>query len=160
MARISEPGDESRQYWCGPNDGGIKRGDRAETGDNEARPTDGVGPGGSGVSGGESGSSQGFPTADPSSEGAIDGGTGSSRIRGLDDEPESIATSEDLADLTIKPATDASLGLTDIEGVPADDWAADTGPTHSAEEGDFLAWDQLDSKTPKETTKPTTRRQR
>ena len=25
---------------CGPNDGGIKRGDREETGDNEARPSE------------------------------------------------------------------------------------------------------------------------
>ena len=27
------------KQWCGPNDGGIKRGDRASTGDEQARPT-------------------------------------------------------------------------------------------------------------------------
>lgn len=30
--------------WLGPNDGGIKRGDREDTGDNEARPSETGGP--------------------------------------------------------------------------------------------------------------------
>jgi len=139
--RISEPG-ESTRYWCGPNDGGIKRGDRAETGDNEARPTDGTGPGGSGVYGGGSG----FPTADPSSEGTADG-TGSARISAEDDEPLS---NSDLDDLEVLPADDGSLGLTDVGNRPAEDWAADTGPTHTAEEEDRLGWDPLKSKMPRQ----------
>lgn len=89
--------------WCGPNDGGIKRGDSAETGDEEAGPTAGAEP---------------------------------------EDDTESLGDT-DLDDLTVLNADDPSLGLTDIGGVPADDWAADTGPTHSAEEKSHLVWDQL-----------------
>jgi hypothetical protein len=60
--------------WCGQNDGGIKRGDRADTGDEKAQPTKGVGRDGSGVRGGandedDQGGSSGHPTADPSSQG-------------------------------------------------------------------------------------------
>jgi len=65
------PGAEEdwiRYIWCGPNDGGIKRGDRADTGDEEANPTEGVDEGGSGSWGGNSGQ----PTGDSSSLG---GGT-------------------------------------------------------------------------------------
>ena len=36
---------------------------------------------------------------------------------------------------TMEP-TDGRLGLTNIGNVPADDWAADTGPTRDAEEGE------------------------
>lgn len=104
--RFSDPNDE-RTYWCDANDGGIKRGDSAETGDEEARPTAGAEP---------------------------------------EDETESLdQTDEDLDELTVLPASDGSLGLTDIGDVPADDWAADTGPTHSAEEEDRVKWDQLRS---------------
>jgi len=91
--------------WCGPNDGGIKRGDSAETGDEEARPT------GSALSDNETGALEG-----------------------------------DLGDLSVRDADDPSLGLTDIGPVPPEDWAANTGPTHSAEERDRVAWDQLKSK--------------
>jgi hypothetical protein len=88
-----------RAYWCGPNDGGIKRGDSAETGDEEAAPTEGAEP---------------------------------------DDQTDLLAQA-DLDDLTVLDAEDPTLGLTDIGGVPADDWAANTGPTHSAEEKDRLS---------------------
>jgi hypothetical protein len=40
----------------------------------------------------------------------------------------------DLEDLTVMDADDPDLGLTDIGDVPAEDWAADTGPTRSNEE--------------------------
>ena len=36
-------------------------------------------------------------------------------------------------DLTVKDATDPDLGLTGIGDVPAQDWAADTGPTRTGE---------------------------
>jgi hypothetical protein len=101
----SDP-DDARAYWCGPNDGGIKRGDRADTGDDEAQPTAGAEP---------------------------------------EDETEALDQT-DLDDLTVLPASDGALGLTDIGDVPPEDWAADTGPTHSAEEQDRVAWDQLRSK--------------
>ena len=129
--------------WCGPNDGGIKRGDRADTGDNQARPNDGTGPWGSGVGGGEGRDSQGFPTADPSSEGARSG-TGSSVGLASNDEEDSLGSS-DLDDLDVRDASDPSLGLTDIGAVPPKDWAANTGPTRSAEEKDRVRWDQLKS---------------
>lgn len=98
------------------NDGGIKRGDSAETGDEEARPQDGVGPGGSGVRGGEKGEA-GAPTFDPSSLEEVSG--------------DSHWGTEDVEDLTVKPMTDASLGLTNVPGHPPEDWAADTGPTRT-----------------------------
>jgi hypothetical protein len=91
--RFRDPDDSQPGFWCGPNDGGIERGDSADTGDEEAGPTDGA-----------------------------------------------------LDDLTVLDADDPSLGLTDIGDVPPEDWAADTGPTHSAEEKNRIAWDQLKSK--------------
>lgn len=39
-----------------------------------------------------------------------------------------------LDELTVMDADDPDLGLTDIGDVPAEDWAADTGPTRSNEE--------------------------
>jgi hypothetical protein len=41
--------------------------------------------------------------------------------------------SEDLEDLTIVSAEDASLGLTNVGEKGPDDWAADTGPTSTNE---------------------------
>jgi hypothetical protein len=104
--RFRDPDDFQPGFWCGPNDGGIKRGDSAETGGEEAGPTDGAGP---------------------------------------EDETE-LLHQADLDDLTVLDADDPSLGLTDIGDVPPEDWAADTGPTHSAEEKNRVAWDQLKSK--------------
>jgi hypothetical protein len=55
----------------GMNDGGVKRGDREDTGDLEAKHKDGVGRTGSGVRAGDGGPS-GNVTADPSSfDGAV-----------------------------------------------------------------------------------------
>ena len=54
----------------GPNHGGIKRGDSVETGDNDARNSDGVGPDESGVPAGDDGPWD-VPTADPSSEAEV-----------------------------------------------------------------------------------------
>jgi hypothetical protein len=113
------------------NDGGIKRGDRADTGDLEARPTDGVSEGGSGVQG--EGSDTGNPTA------AADALGGSRSVgegvpSGIPEEGLAFDETGDLGDLTVLEATDPSLGLTNIGDVPPDDWAADTGPTHSGEE--------------------------
>jgi hypothetical protein len=68
----------------GCNQGGLQRGDRKDTGDLEARPT----------------------------------------------EPGDY---EDLEDLTVREATDPELGLTGIGNVPAQDWAAGTGPDRSPE---------------------------
>lgn len=108
----------------GRNDGGIRRGDKKETGDLEARPNEGTGPGGSGVPGG-AGDSSGRPTAETD---ALADGPGDSSI--------GVATlngDSDLEDLTIHDASDADLGLTGIGDVPAEDWAADTGPTRTGE---------------------------
>ncbi len=90
--------------------------DREDTGDNEARPD-------------EMGSGDAQPTVDPTSF----GGTSSSRHPSSDRfDPE-----EELHDVdgmeTMLP-TDSRLGLTNVGNVPADDWAADTGPTRTAEE--------------------------
>lgn len=106
MICFSDPGDGSVTYSCSANDGGIKRGDRADTGDEAAAPTAG---------------------AEPA------------------DESESIGQS-DLDDLAVLDAGDPSLGLTDIDDVPPQDWAANTGPARSAEERDRVSCDPLKSK--------------
>jgi hypothetical protein len=97
------------------DDSSIKRGDREDTGDNEARPT-------------ETGSGSAIPTVDPTSL----GGTSSIRQRpghGFNADEE---LQEDYGMEVMQP-TDGRLGLTDIGDVPPDDWAADTGPTKSPE---------------------------
>jgi hypothetical protein len=88
------------KYICGPNDGGIKRGDSSDTGDDEARPSDEVGRGGSGVRGTGDGPA-GQPTVDPSSLG---GGV-----------PTSSGTAENEEDLVVHDENDPNLGLTDKE---------------------------------------------
>ncbi len=106
------------------NRGGISGGDRSETGDLEARPNEGTGPGGSGVRGGDGGAS-GNPTAstDALSDASTDDTMGVAELSG----------DSDLEDLTIHNADDPDLGLTDIGNIPAEDWAANTGPTRSGE---------------------------
>jgi hypothetical protein len=114
LTLIDLPAD-SRRLQLGPNDGGIDRGDRQETGDDEARPT-------------ETGSGPARPTADPTSL----GGTTSIRqppVTGFDADEEL----RDNYGMEVVEPTDGRLGLTDIGDVPADDWAADTGPTKSPE---------------------------
>jgi len=48
--------------------------------------------------------------------------------------PKSLPDGEELGELTVMEADDPALGLTNIGEIPPDDWAADTGPAHSAEE--------------------------
>ena len=114
-------------YDLGPNDGGIKRGDSIETGDEQARPNDGTGPDGSGVRAGDDGPG-GMPTVDPSSEAEV----------------ESAGYSgEGIEDLSVVDADDPNLGLTDIDGVPPDDWAADTGPSRNPSELEGVSTNRL-----------------
>ncbi len=98
-------------FKLGPNDGGIQRGDREDSGDNEARPT-------------EKGSGDAHKTVDDTAFG------GESSIR----HPESNhfdleSERDDLDGLEIMQADDGRLGLTNTDTVPADDWAADSGST-------------------------------
>ena len=101
----------------GPNDSPIHRGDRAETGDEEARPN-------------EIGTGYAHPTTDPTSFGAT------TSIR--HPESDSFDPADELRDTdgmeTMVP-DDGRLGLTNLGEKPSDDWAADTGPTRSNEEG-------------------------
>ena len=110
----------TESHYTSANTGGIKRGDSAETGDLEAKPTETVTRAGSGARGGYAGGGEGQVTADPSALGAQRG-------------PVALDPDNILEDLTVKDADDPSLGLTDTEDEPADDWAADTGPTRSTE---------------------------
>lgn len=109
----------------GQNDGGIKRGDRADTGDNEARPNDGTGTGGSGVAGGDTDASVGHPTGDTSALAESMGEAGG------ESDVESIGMDDSggIEDLTIHSADDPNLGLTGTPDHPDSDWAANTGPT-------------------------------
>lgn len=99
----------------GPNDSPIHRGGRSDTGDDEARPD-------------ELGSGDAQPTVDPTSFG------GTTSIR--HSESDQFDPKEELGDQdgmeTMLP-TDGRLGLTNVGNKPADDWAADTGPTRSNE---------------------------
>jgi hypothetical protein len=104
----------------GQNDGGIKRGDREDTGDNEARSTEEV-------YGGDS--DTGEVTGDPSALGGGPGGAAGS----ADLEDFQIENTGGIDDLTILDADDPALGLTNVPGHPPEDWAADTGPTRVPE---------------------------
>lgn len=104
-------GQESN--YTSANTGGIKRGDSAETGDLKAKPTDKSDRAGSGAGA--------HVTGDPSALGPSRGRT------------PLHADGNDLDDLTVMDADDPALGLTNIGDVPPEDWAADTGPTHSGE---------------------------
>ncbi len=89
---------------------------RDDFGDNEARPD-------------ELGSGDAEPTVDSTSF----GGTSSIRHPSSDRfDPEEELRDQDGME-TMLP-TDGRLGLTNIGNVPADDWAADTGDTKTAEE--------------------------
>ena len=101
------------------NAGGIKRGDREDTGDLEVQPTATADRAGSGASGGNSGAS-GRVTGDASAGGA---GYGETPFTG----------DSELDELTVMDAADPALGLTGIGQVEAEDWAADSGPTRSTE---------------------------
>src|SRR4051812_23697995 len=103
-----------QSHYTSSNLGGVKRGDSAETGDLEAGPTETADRAGSG--GGPN-----VTTGDASALGASRGRT------------PLHPDGNDLDDLTVMDADDPTLGLTNIGEVPPDDWAADTGPTHSAE---------------------------
>jgi hypothetical protein len=108
---------------AGRNDGGIKRGDRADTGDLEARHKDGVSQLGSGVPGGDGGAT-----------GHVTGSTDAlaesrSGVELLSDEVPQDDGGID--DLYASDADDPTLGMTDIEDRPAEDWAANTGPSKS-----------------------------
>ncbi len=97
----------------GPNDGGIHRGDGEETGDNEARPD-------------ELGSGPAQPTVDTTAFG------GTTSIRHPTSGRASIE--EELRDsdgIEIMEPGDGRLGLTNVNDVPPDDWAADTGETRT-----------------------------
>ena len=52
----------------------------------------------------------------------------------------------DLDDLNVRPAQDPSLGLTNVGDREPEDWAADTGPTRTAESSGGVGWDQLRSR--------------
>ncbi|MBV9302071.1 MAG: hypothetical protein JOY62_02165 [Acidobacteriaceae bacterium] len=100
-----------------PYDSGIHRGDREDTGDNQARPT-------------QTGTGPAQPTVNPTSLG------GASSIKQSPD--RRFDADEELRDdfgMEVVEPTDGRLGLTHIGDVPADDWAADTGPDKSAESG-------------------------
>jgi hypothetical protein len=104
----------SSSHYTSSNLGGIKRGDSAETGDLEARSTE---------------------TADRAGSGAGAKVTGDPSALGVSRGMTPLKTGDtDLDDLTVKDASDPDLGLTDIGDASPDDWAADTGPTHTGEE--------------------------
>lgn len=102
--------------WAGPNDSSINRGDREDTGDNEAGPD-------------ELGSGPAEATVDSTSLGGTSSISQPSGGR-FDVEQER----EDYDGLEVMEANDGRLGLTGIDGSEAEDWAADTGETRSGEE--------------------------
>lgn len=135
--------------YCGANDGGVKRGDRADTGDLEARPTRTVNRGGSGASPQESGGA--VPTADPS-------GLAESRSEGLLENNEVLVRSDRNEEYEILSADDPKLGLTATKDTPAEDWAADTGPPRNPEGiEEEIEWPPGEAE-PRETRRPTGRK--
>jgi hypothetical protein len=111
---------------------GIKRGDSARTGDLAANtPGKEISRGGSGVRGVDDGS-VGQTTGDSSA-----GGLGSAGDFMELDSAEGIGTAGTgtIDELTVVSEDDPSLGLTAFGDVPADDWAADTGPARNPDRG-------------------------
>lgn len=100
---------------AGPNDGGVKRGDREDTGDNEADVD-------------ELGSGPAEATVDPTSLGG-ETSIGQTGDAGFDSSLEM----EDDDGMEVMQADDGRLGLTGLPGSPAEDWAADQGETRNPE---------------------------
>lgn len=98
--------------YLGPNDG-VSRGDRADTGDDRAAPD-------------EMGTGNAHSTGDPTGLGA---NTSIRQPAGSDVDLDEQGLGAD--DMEILPADNATLGLTNTDRVPADDWAADSGPTRN-----------------------------
>jgi len=90
-----------RGLVLGPNDGGIKRGDRSETGDEEAGPN-----------------ILDRELPEPEDE----------DMNTFEDNPD-----PDANDMEILTPYNRRSGVTNIGGRPADDWAADTGPSQTPE---------------------------
>jgi hypothetical protein len=105
------------------NDGGVKRGDRADTGDLEVRPKSVTTRSGSGVPGGGRDHDNTPVTADAGALAEDIAGAGTEEQGGFLDERD---------DMHVTSAGDPSLGLT-FGNHPDDDWAANTGPTRTAE---------------------------
>ena len=106
--------------YLAPNRGGIKRGDRADTGDLQAQPTETADRSGSGAQGG-GGGAEGQVTGNPSALGRAEG-------------PTDLKPGGNLLDeLTVHEATDPELVLTAVRNRPPEDWAADTGAPESTE---------------------------
>lgn len=101
--------------YMGPNDSNIHRGDREDTGDNDARPD-------------EIRSGPAQSTVDPTAFG------GTSSIRQHYSETSDVEQEiADGGDMEVMGPSDRRLGLTNVGNIPPDDWAADTGETHTAE---------------------------
>ncbi len=108
------PWSADAPWLAGPNDGGVKRGDREDTGDNQADLDD-------------LGSGPAQPTVDPTSLG------GDTSINQPD--PSGFDSSVELEDadgMEIVQADDGRLGLTGLPGSPDDDPIAAGGPTQNA----------------------------
>lgn len=114
-ASIADLNGHFEALRLGPNDSPIHRGDRSDTGDDEAQPD-------------EMGSGPAQPTVDPTAF----GGTTSIRHPESDrfDPKDEL---EDYEGMETMLPTDGRLGLTNVGNKPADDWAADTGPTRNNE---------------------------
>ncbi len=95
---------------CGPNDGGIKRGDSERTGDERAGQQNGVGIHGSGVPGGDGGAT-GNVTAVPDSLAEPVSGT-------WVDSSDALEEAGELEGFEIAEADDPRLGLTGIGNRP------------------------------------------
>jgi len=110
-----EPHSSATELQLGPNDSPIHRGDREETGDDEARPD-------------ELGSGDAEPTVDPTAFGGTSSISHPTRAH--------VDFDEELNDsdgFEVMEPTDGRLGLTNIGNKPADDWAADSGETRTPE---------------------------
>ncbi len=108
-----DPTNYTSEFYLGPNDG-VSRGDRADTGDEEAAPD-------------EMGTGDAHATGDPTGFG---GTTSIRQPYGSSD----VDLDEDglgAEDMEVLPEDNRSLGLTNTDAVPADDWAADSGPTRN-----------------------------
>jgi hypothetical protein len=112
----------SESHYTSSNMGGIKRGDGAETGDLEAQPT---------VPIEKMGSSKHKPPREAGPEGI---NTADPNVVTAQDALTALDPGNTIEQLTVKDATNPSLGLTNIAGKPPEDPYPDTRETRTNEE--------------------------
>lgn len=122
---------KEKEYWKHPTERELPKEESEPTRLSDEEPLEAQATGGAGQGGSSPTSSPGAYTVDPSSLGGGSTlGPASGDLAGA-----SVRGDSSIDELTVADASDPTLGLTNIGTVPPEDWAANTGPTVTGEEG-------------------------